>query len=72
MDNMETQTLIVAALVCLSGIINYFLSKNFATKKDLKDGFDELKKEIKSLDAQKVDKETFDVYKLYVEEKCKK
>ena len=68
---METQTLIVAGIVATSTAIQWLFTKNFATKKDLKDGFDEVKKQIADLDKSKVDKETFDVYKLYVEEKCK-
>ena len=68
-----------SAVTILSLLIAYTkLFKNIATKddiKELKKSVDNEMKEIKALiekvDSDKVDKETFEIYKMYVEEKCK-
>ena len=65
-------SIITAFFIVVSGFIQWNISQNFATKEDLKEYNQRIERRLEQLESDKVEKETFDVYKMYIEEKFSK
>ena len=65
-------SIITSAFIVTSGLIQWSISQNFATKEDLKEYNQRIERRLEQLESDKVEKETFDVYKMYIEEKFNK